>query len=52
VQRVRIVAGGQEIQVDDEIERPSEDPGAVGAMLDIGIEPAALEVLVPAVPKP
>jgi diacylglycerol kinase family enzyme len=52
VRRVRIVAGGQEIQVDDEIERPSEDPGAVGAMLDIGIEPAALEVLVPAVPKP
>jgi diacylglycerol kinase family enzyme len=52
VQRVRIVAGGQEIQVDDEIERPSEDPGAVGAMLDIGVEPAALEVLVPAVPKP
>ena len=52
VRNVRIVAGGQEIQVDDEIERPSEDPGAVGAMLDIGIEPAALEVLVPAVPTP
>jgi diacylglycerol kinase (ATP) len=48
VRRVRIVAGGQEVQVDDDIERPSEDPGAVGAMLDIGIEPAALEVLVPA----
>jgi diacylglycerol kinase family enzyme len=48
VRRVRIVAGGQEVQVDDEIERPSEDPGAVGAMLDIGIEPGALQVLVPA----
>lgn len=47
VRRVRIVAGGQEVQVDDEIERPSEDPGAVGAMLDIGIEPGALQVLVP-----
>jgi diacylglycerol kinase (ATP) len=47
VRRVRIVAGGQEVQVDDEIERPSEDPGAVGAMLDIGIEAGALEVLVP-----
>jgi diacylglycerol kinase (ATP) len=47
VQRVRIVAGGQEVQVDDEIERPSEDPGAVGAMIDIGIDAAALEVLVP-----
>jgi diacylglycerol kinase (ATP) len=46
--RVRIVAGGEEIQVDDEIERPSEDPGAVGAMLDIGIVPGALDVLVPA----
>ncbi len=48
VRRVRIVAGGQEVQVDDEIERPSEDPGAVGAMLDIGVEPGALQVLVPA----
>ena len=47
VRRVQIVAGGQEVQVDDDIERPSEDPGAVGAMLDIGIEPGALEVLVP-----
>ncbi len=47
VRRVQIVAGGQEVQVDDEIERPSEDPGAVGAMLDIGVEPGALEVLVP-----
>ena len=47
VRRVRIVAGGQEVQVDDEIERPSEDPGAVGAMLDVGIEAGALEVLVP-----
>jgi diacylglycerol kinase family enzyme len=46
--RVRIVAGGEEIQVDDEIERPSEDPGAVGAMLDIGMVPGALDVLVPA----
>ena len=44
---MQIVAGGQEVQVDDDIERPSEDPGAVGAMLDIGIEPGALEVLVP-----
>jgi diacylglycerol kinase family enzyme len=49
VRRVRIVAGGEEIQVDDEIERPSEDPGAVGAMLEIGIQPGALDVLVPAV---
>ena len=49
VRQVRIVAGGQEVQVDDEIERPSENPGAVGAMLDIGIEPAALDVLVPPV---
>ena len=48
VRHVRIVAGGEEIQVDDEIERPSENPGAVGAMLEIGIEPGALEVLVPA----
>jgi diacylglycerol kinase (ATP) len=47
VRRVQIVAGGQEVQVDDDIERPSEAPGAVGAMLDIGIEPGALEVLVP-----
>lgn len=47
VRHVRIVAGGQEVQVDDEIERPSEDPGAVGAMLDIGVEPGALQVLVP-----
>jgi diacylglycerol kinase family enzyme len=47
VRRVQIVAGGQEVQVDDEIERPSEDPGAVGAMLDIGVEPGALQVLVP-----
>ncbi len=42
------MAGGEEIQVDDEIERPSEDPGAVGAMLEIGIRPGALDVLVPA----
>ncbi|MFL5519064.1 MAG: diacylglycerol/lipid kinase family protein [Gemmatimonadales bacterium] len=48
VQRVRIVAGGQEVQVDDETERPSEDPGAVGASLDIGVEPGALQVLMPA----
>jgi diacylglycerol kinase (ATP) len=47
VRRVRIV-GGQEVQVDDDIERPSENPGAVGAMLDIGIEAGVLEVLVPA----
>jgi diacylglycerol kinase family enzyme len=48
VRRVRIVAAGEEIQVDDDIERPSDDPGAVGAMLEIGIERAALEVLIPA----
>jgi diacylglycerol kinase family enzyme len=47
VRRVRIVAGGEEVQVDDDIERPSEDPGAVGAMLDIGIVPGALDVVVP-----
>lgn len=34
--------------MDDNIERPSEDPGAVGAMLEIGVEPAALDILVPA----
>jgi diacylglycerol kinase family enzyme len=45
VQRVRIVAGGEEVQVDDEIERPSKDPGAVGAMIDIGVVPGAIEVL-------
>jgi diacylglycerol kinase family enzyme len=47
VQRVRIVAGGQEVQVDDETELPSRNPGAVGASLDIGVEPGALEVLMP-----
>jgi diacylglycerol kinase family enzyme len=47
VRQVRIVAGGEEVQVDDEIERPSENPGAVGAMLDIGIAPGALDVVVP-----
>jgi diacylglycerol kinase family enzyme len=45
VRQVRIVAGGEEVQVDDEIERPSRDPGAVGAMLDIGVVPGALEVI-------
>jgi diacylglycerol kinase (ATP) len=48
VERVRIVAGGEEVQVDDEIERPSQKPGAVGAMLDIGVVHGALDVLVPA----